>query len=165
MPSCAVALRSSCAIVGADCWSIRAPLWCRPGCHLGCRLKRYLSSVSSTFVCCLERYSCAISKAISGAAFSAVGKRLACRPKHYLKELFIRHFVVVSGVVSARYQHHIGRCFEHCPYVVPFAFAASPVSPLAPPLALSLAPSLASCLAPLRLSRCLSGVFERVVNK
>ena len=57
-------------------------------------------------------------------------------------------------------KHHIGRCFKNCPYVVPFAFAASPVSPLAPPLTPSLAPSLPSCLAPSRLSRCLSGVFE-----
>ena len=58
-------------------------------------------------------------------------------------------------------KHHIGRCFKHCPYIVPFAFAASPVSPLAPPLM----PSLAPCLAPSRLSRLLSGVFERVVNE
>ena len=62
-------------------------------------------------------------------------------------------------------KHHIGRCFKHCPCVVPFAFAASPMSPLAPPLTPSLALSLPSCLAPSRLSRCLSGVFERVVNE
>ena len=62
-------------------------------------------------------------------------------------------------------KHHIGRCFKRYPYVVPFAFAASPVSPLVPPLTPSLAPSLPSCLAPSRLSRRLSGVFERVVNE
>ena len=60
-------------VTGADSRSIRAPLRRRPRRHLGCHLKRYLSFVSSTFVRCLERNSCAISKAISGALSSAVG--------------------------------------------------------------------------------------------
>ena len=132
MPSCAVALRSSCtvtlrlscAFACADSRSISALLLCRPGCPLGCRLKRYLSVVSC---------------AISAASFPRGTK------------------------------HQIERCFKHCPYVVPFAFPASPMSPLAPPLTTSLAPSLAppqvSRLAPLRLSRRPFSVFERVINK
>ena len=115
---CRVPLRF---VSGADSRSIRAPLRRRPRRHLGCRLKRYLSFVSSTFVRCLECHSCAISKAQG---------------------------VVLCAISAASFRrsskHQIERCFKRYPYVVPFAFAASPVSPLAPPLT----PPLVSCLAP-----------------
>ena len=57
---------------------------------------------------------------------------LGCRIKHCLSAV-LATFRALFRAPSVRYfEVYCERYFKHCPYVVSFAFAASPVSPLEP---------------------------------
>ena len=106
-----------------------------------------LCAVWSAIRALFRRLFRALSLAQSGNVSRAV-------PGAISRSRFVRHF---GGVASARHQALNRALFKRYPYVVPFAFAASPVPPLAPPLT----PPLVSCLAPSRC--CFRASCQRVI--